>query len=155
MKKGKSKKRPSDQLSPEKRARLRKIASDFGVEVPKPGSRFDEKYNNPAAGKEAPTAYQMLVGALGKETLDALEKIVFVSLASLLLFMVGGGLIFATEAYYTSTGQGIPEQLDKVALSVESLFVPAILAFFALSSMLGLYKQSELTSGVTAYSEDD
>lgn len=155
MKKGKKQPRSPQQLPPEKRARLAKIAAEFGVEAPKPGSQFDKKYNTPEANEQDTTLYQTLAGSVGQENLDTAEKAVYYILAGLLSFVIAVGLAFSTEAFYKATGKEIPAQLDAAVAVVEGLFTPALIAFFAFSSVLGLYKQSELTSGATSYSEKD
>lgn len=150
----KKKPRSSRRLPPEKKARLEQIAKDFGVVPPKPGSQLDDKYARSSAEEgEPPNLYESLVSLLGVSTLESMEKALYVVLGGLLTSVIGGGLVISSEAFFKASGRAIPEGLDVFASSTEKLLSPALVAFLVLSSVLGIFKQSQLSSGVATYSE--
>ena len=150
------KRKPSaaSKLSSESKARIDEKAQAIGIRKPAPGDQMDRKYNAPgkAAGPQ-PTFYQMLAGVFGVETLEKFEKILYVVLSAGLGFFLVGGLAISSEAFFKASGSDIPEGLDPLITNLQQLFTPSLFIFLALSSFLGLYKQSQLSSGVTSYTE--
>lgn len=142
-------------LSEEKEARLREIASRRGVKPPTPGDRLDRKYNVtvPTPTSSPQTLYQFLVTVFGTPKLEVFERGLYILLGGVLLVFIVGGLAISSEAFLKASGKPVPDQLDDVLSSVQVVFTPIGLAFLALSSVLGVYKRSQLNSGVTAYSE--
>lgn len=155
MRKGKpsKKKPPPSRLTREQKARFVEIASEYGVEAPKPGSQLDRKYNQDTKEEPTRTLYQSLAASIGVSTLEALEKGLYVTLGSLLLFIIGGGLAISSEAFFKASGKPVPEGFDVFATWIGGTFTPVLLLFLVLSSILGLYKQSQLSSGASSYTE--
>lgn len=142
-------------LSEDKEARLRQLASRRGVQPPTPGDQLDRKYNItiPTPTSSPQTLYQFLVTVFGTPTLDMFERGLYVVLGAMLLAFVAGGLAISSEAFFKASGKPVPQQLDDVLGQVQAVFTPVGLVFLALSSVLGVFKRSQLNSGVTAYSE--
>lgn len=151
--------RPSNAISrlpPEERAKIDDIANQYGVEVPRAGSGLDRQYTSSSKGKDtAPevTLYQMLANTFGVSTLDNLETATYVLLGLLLFAFLGTGLAIASEAFFAASKVDIPPTLDSVAVVGARFFTPLLVVFIVLSSMLGLYKQSQLNSGAAQYDE--
>ncbi|PXF48535.1 hypothetical protein BWQ96_01704 [Gracilariopsis chorda] len=147
------KKKPNaiSRLSKEEKARIDKIAERYGVQPPKPGDQLDRKYTK-VKPEEPKTMYQSLAGAVGVETLNLVEQGLYVALGGLLTFLITCGLLISSEAFYKATGKDIPESLDAFTSMVQGYFTPALVIFLVLSSVLGIYKQSQLESGASSYS---
>lgn len=150
-------KRPGPSRTPaEKRARMEEIARGYGVAKPRVAEGMDAKYNKPAKSDDAPspTVYQTLARVFGVEALDKAERIVLVALGVFLVAFLAGGIAISSEAFFKATGKDISDSLDATLANVEQVFTPALVVFLSLSSLFGLYKQSQLTSGATAYVEE-
>lgn len=151
--------RPSNAISrlpPEKRAKLDEIAQQYGVQVPRKGSDLDRQYTSTSREKDPgpePTLYRMLASSVGVSTLDKLETAVYILLGFLLFAFLGTGLAIASEAFFAASKADIPSALDSIAVTGAQLFTPMLIIFLVLSSMLGLYKQSQLNSGAAQYDE--
>lgn len=156
-KRGSSRNQPEPRgPSRKNRAELDEIAKKFGVEAPKPGRQMDIKYNPESSTGEAQqkTLYLMLVDMLGVNTLQVLEKLLGITLATLMAAFLSLGTGIAVEAFFKATGRAFPEKMDDLLSSAEPAFTPIFILFLALSSIFGLYKQSQLNSGITGYSEN-
>lgn len=158
MRKSRPRKGPKgpDRISPAQKQRIKQIATKYGVRVPQPGDLLDAKFNAPSSANDAPLSpsfYQFLASKLGIPALDSAERALYVLLAVLLLTFLGSGLVISAQAFFKATGNGLSEQLDPAVATVEALFTPVGLVFLLLSSLLGLYKQSQLNSGATAYTQ--
>jgi len=152
------KKRSGPSRTPrDKRAQIQKIAKEYGIEPPKVGQDLDEKYSAGSAqsSSESSTVYQKLAGAFSVEALEVAEKVVYVVLSIMLVLFIGSGLGISSEAFFKASGKEVPENIDMFLTNLEQLFTPTIVIFLALSSMLGLFKQSQLSSGATTYTEVD
>lgn len=136
--------------------RIEKLAGKYGIRAPKPGDEHDQKYSAPSSSSSddlsPPTAYQRLAGAVGIETLNAAERVVVVTLGILLVIFLASGLGISSEAFFKASGKEVPDNLDALLVRLEQVFTPAGIVFLALSSVFGLYKQSQLSSGATSYS---
>lgn len=149
-----------ERLSKEQQAKIEGIASTYGVRPPRPGDSQDRQYtaSKPASEAPPPSLYQRLAAAVGVETLDSAERVVYVALGLLLAAFLGAGLAISAEAFLKASGREVPEGVDAFVTAVEGGFTPIVLVFLALSSLLGVYKQSQLSSGATSYealSEDE
>lgn len=151
---GRKKSSSISRLPPEKRARIDEIASDFGLKPEKPTSSLDRQFNERRTDDEPPpTLYQRLAGTFGVATLDAVEGVVFVILAGLLITFLGSGIAISVEAFFKATGKPVPDNLDDLAVAAEKWFTPSVGVFLVLSSIYGFYKQSQLNSGAAQYDE--
>lgn len=156
MRKAKRKAGPKgpSRLPKESEDRIEQLAGKYGIRPPKPGDQLDQKFNSPSSDDDQPppTAYQRLAGAVGIETLDAAERVVVIALGVLLTVFLVIGLGISSEAFFKASGKEVPENIDAFLLSLEQAFTPTVIVFLALSSVFGLYKQSQLSSGATSYS---
>lgn len=143
-------------LPKEKRAKFKQFASEYGLDVPRPGQELDRQYTSKDRKEKAPskTLYQMLADTFGVSTLDSIEGAVYLLLGILLLGFISSGLLIASEAFFKASKQDIPPSLDVIAIAAEHWFTPALFLFLGLSSVFGIYKQSQLNSGVAQYDED-
>lgn len=83
--------------------------------------------------------------------LDAAESVVYVALAGLLFAFIASGIAISSEAFLKASGRDVSEEFDAVVKLIERGFTPLTIVFLALSSLLGIYKQSQLSSGATSY----
>lgn len=143
-------------LPKEKRAQLDQIAANAGMEVPRVGAELDRQFTSKDRADDSPplTVYQRLADVFGVATLDTIEGGVFFLLGGLLLSFLGSGLLIASEAFFKASKTEISPGLDAVVVSAEQWFTPLLFAFLAVSSLYGLYKQSQLNSGIAQYDED-
>ncbi|CDF38853.1 unnamed protein product [Chondrus crispus] len=157
MRKGKRKPGPKkSQLSKESEERIEGLASKYGIRAPRPGDDLDRKFNSTSSSdpenQPPPSAYQRLAGAFGVEALNAAERVLVVALGTMLIAFLASGLAISSEAFFKASGKEIPDNVEAVLLSLEQAFTPTLLIFLALSSVFGLYKQSQLSSGASSYS---
>lgn len=140
---------------PEKKAEIEQIAKVFGILPTQPGQDLDQQYNTEDAADSASGAslYTALASAVGTDTLDTIEVGTIWTLGGLLAAFIALGLGISSAAYYTAASKPIPAGLDSFLNSVEPLFTPLLVAFLVLSSIFGLYKQSQLNSGATGYDD--
>ena len=101
------------------------------------------------------TLYTILAGMLGVQRLQRIETALGYMLTLLIVAFLGLGVGVGIEAFFKATGKEFPENVDRWISSAEPFFTPLLVTFLALSSVYGLYKQSQLSSGVTAYAEDE
>lgn len=152
-----SKKKGSPRLSNEKRGELEKVAAEFGIKPPRPGEELDRQFTSSSnSEKDEPefkTVYQFLAEIVGVKTLDTIEFVTYVVLGGMLFAFLATGLAFASEAFFKASQSEVPSSLDNFVTAAEKWFTPLLLSFIALSSVLGLYKQSQLNSGTTQYDE--
>lgn len=136
---------------------MREIAKEYGIAPPEVGQSMDEQYNSPATKNNTQpiTVYQRLAATFGVDTLERAEQTVYVVLFILLILFLAGGLAISSEAFFKASGKDVPDNIDDLLLNVESLFTPTIIMFLTLSSLFGLFKQSQLSSGATSYVELD
>ncbi len=140
---------------PERKAELAKIAREFGVLPAQPGQDLDKKYSEPnseTAAKES-TLYLALAGLIGVDTLATLEVGTYFVLGGLLTALITLGLAISSAAFYKAVEKPVPDVLDSFLNNAEPLFTPTVVLFLILSSILGIYKQSQLNSGVTGYDD--
>lgn len=156
---GKKKHRPGpkrNRLSKESEQRIESLASKYGIRAPRPGDDLDRKFNTSSSfdtdAAEPLTAYQRLVRIFGVEALDAVEGVVVVALGIILVVFLTSGIAISSEAFFKASGKEIPDYIEATLLNLEKAFTPTVLVFLGLSSMFGLYKQSQLSSGATSYS---
>lgn len=145
-------------LPPEEQAKFDQVAEKYGIKVPKEGSDLDRQYTSPSKESDEPkgkTFYILLAEIFGTSTLDTVESATYVVLGCLLIAFIGTGLAIASEAFFMASKAQIPPVLDSIALAGEKYFTPMLFLFLILSSILGLYKQSQLNSGVAQYDESD
>lgn len=135
-----------------KRAKVEEIAASYGVKKARAGQGLDERVAREAAAAEAPL-YVKFAGAVGQERLDVAEKVLFYALGGFFSFFLLSGLAISSIAAYKAAGTPVPEQWDAFVTQVEGYFTPSLFAFFAGSSVFGLYKQAQLNAGVTGYTE--
>ncbi|CAN8064241.1 unnamed protein product [Agarophyton chilense] len=147
----KKKSTATSRLSKEEKANLDRIAEEYGIRPPRPGDQLDRKYTQKKP-TEQKTLYQSLAGAFGVPTLNAIEQGLYVVLGGLLFFLLTTGLAISSEAFFKASGKPIPDSLDAFATNVQNLFSPALLSFLVLSSLFGIFKQSQLESGTSSYS---
>lgn len=143
-------------LPPEERAKFDEVAKQYGIEVPRAGSGLDRRYTSSSKDKDAEpevTLYRMLANTLGVSTLDKLETATYAVLGFLLFAFLGTGLAIASEAFFAASKRDIPPALDSIAVIGVHWFTPLLFTFIIISSMLGLYKQSQLNSGAAQYDE--
>lgn len=155
MRKGPPKKKKStasSRLPPDERARFEDVLGQYGLPLKKPGDQLDELYTQKKP-EETKTFYQTLAGVFGVPALEVFEKALFVVLGTLLIFLITGGLLISSEAFFKVSGQETPAYIDYLANTIEKLFSPALVMFLLSSSFFGIYKQSQLASGSTSYSE--
>lgn len=159
MRQGKSfrkKKNGASRLPKDKRQEIEKVAAEFGIKPARPGEDLDKRFTSTSPTKnDAPpkTLYQVLADAVGVDVLDRLESVMYVALGALLLAFLSTGLAIASEAFFKASQASIPPALDAFAVSAEKWFTPLLFVFIALSSILGIYKQSQLNSGAAQYDE--
>lgn len=158
---GKSKPKPSS-LSPEQKAGLRDVARNFGVDPPKPGADLDRRFtskarpppaSSPSSTPPSQSLYQMLAGAVGTRTLDAVEGATYYVLAAILVSFLSIGVAIAAQASYKASGGEAPPALTAFSDAAVQGFTPLLGLLVALSSLLGIYKQSQLNSGAAQYDE--
>lgn len=135
---------------------MEEIAAQYGVRKAKPGQALDEKLSA-TIKREAATQglYASLVSAVGQGNLDRVEKVVFYLLGGIFTAFLSCGLAISSLAFFKATGKAVPAGYDDFVTSVEAYFTPALVLFFALSSAYGLYKQAQLNSGATGYTEKE
>lgn len=137
------------------------IAAKFGVRKSRPGQMLDEEYNERretgGTGDETSAfSFENLVKTFGQDNLDRAEKVIFGALLSLFIMFIAGGLAISSLAYFKAVGKPAPEGWDNfVSDKVYGAFTPSLVIFFALSSLFGLYKQAQLSTGGTTYTESD
>lgn len=143
-------------LPKEKRDKFKQLASEYGLDAPRPGEDLDRQYTSKDRPEKTPskTLYQMLAANFGVSTLDTIEGAVYVLLGTLLLAFISTGLLIASEAFFKASQQEIPPTLDAIAITAEHWFTPVLFLFIGLSSVFGIYKQSQLNSGAAQYEED-
>ena len=155
-KRAKSSRKGPSPTPPEKRARLQEIAQKYGVKPHRAGESLDKKYNTKAAEDNESGGggiYLALVNLLGTSTLDTLEVGLIAVLAGLLGAFLLLGIGISSEAFFKATGGTMPPSFAAALDHAEPLFTPVLFVFLALSSLFGLYKQSQLKSGATGYVE--
>jgi hypothetical protein len=154
-----SKPRGPSRLSEDAKAAIEKTAGGFGLSKARPGQAFDEKYN---AGKESgssprpftPPGYKDLVTLVGARNLEVAETGVFWLLVMVFSAFLLSGLAMSSLAYFKATSTEPPPGFEEfISSKVEGLFSPSLIVFFALSTIYGLYKQAQLNSGVTSFTE--
>lgn len=157
MRKAKRKPGPKGaQLPKESEDRIESLASKYGIRPPQPGDQLDQKFNTPSSTandkQPSPSAYQRLAATFGVETLDAAERVLVIALGVMLVAFLVSGIAISSEAFFKASGKEVPENFDALLVTLEQAFTPTVLIFLALSSVFGLYKQSQLSSGATSYS---
>jgi hypothetical protein len=146
-------------LSDESSAAIEKTAAGFGLYKARAGQALDDKYNSgKSSAKEplpfTPPGYKELVAFAGVRNLQAAEKVVFGLLVIVFSGFLSIGLAISSLAFFKATAAEPPAGFENfVSNTLEGLFTPSLLAFFGLSIIYGLYKQAQLNSGVTSYTE--
>ena len=131
-------------------------STESAPRAPRPGDDLDRKFNSTSSvdpdNQPPPSAYQRLAGAFGVEALNAAERVLVVALGTMLIAFLASGLAISSEAFFKASGKEIPDNVEAILLSLEQAFTPTIVIFLALSSVFGLYKQSQLSYGASSYS---
>ena len=77
------------------------------------------------------------------------------TLVTLISVFLSVGVAVSVEAYFKSTGKGVPEGLREFTDGVfNQTFTPSLVGFLGVSVGYGLLKQSQLRSGEAQYKED-
>lgn len=141
--------KPSSQPSPEQRAKLEEIARGFGVQVERAEDVLDDEAK--AGIKERRTFYSAAEKAVGVGTLEVFERTLIGSIVAMLAAFLSVGLAIGVTAFFKASGSDAPSALSSFVDAAEPSFTPIFVVFLVLSSTLGIYKQSQLNSGATAY----
>lgn len=147
-------------FSKEQKEQLKKVAAGFGMNVPRPGQQLDSQFTEGRSKEsekkrkdEENQLYYGVVNLIGQSTLNNIENATYFMLATLLTGFLGTGLAISSEAFYKASQKQVPQMLDTVVLNTEQWFTPLLVVFLVLSSLLGLYKQAQLTAGAAQYDE--
>lgn len=138
--------------TPERRKQLEDVARGFGVGAPRPEDALDENARASAGrGLSERTFYSVMESAVGESTLENFERTLIGLIGTLLAAFLSLGLAISSAAFFKASGSDIPVSLNTFLDTAEPLFTPIFVVFLVLSSTFGLYKQSQLSSGVTGY----
>lgn len=156
MRKSRSKSRKGPKgpgrLSSSSEDKLKQLAGRYGISQSKPGDVLDRKFTeSKSSSTYQKSFYESLVETFGASFLDSAERALYLILGVLLIAFLSGGIAISSEAFFKATGKEVSEGMSTTLEYIEKAFTPIGVVFLVFSSMLGLYKQAQLTSGATSF----
>ena len=94
-----------------------------------------------------------LVTQLPPDVQQGIERVLIAGLGLLGTAFVLGGILITGDAFLTASGRGVPEDIAETLLKVENAFTPTLIALFANSIVLGVFKLQQFDAPAAQYSE--